>query len=113
MVFMGLCRRVLAAVGAEALAGALLTNGDALGPLRGQAVSVGGFSALDARMDQLLGDPVPPASPTPKAALPVLSALVLSPLLCTVGVLLWYLLLGPSLIWSLWQRIGVAGEART
>ena len=112
MVFMGLCRRVLAAVGAEALAGALLKIGDALGPLRGQAVSVGGFSALNARMDQLLGDPMPPTSPTLEAVLPVVSALILSPLLCTIGTLLWYVVLGPSLLWGLRPGRSGKGEQR-
>ena len=99
-------RAVLSAVGAEALATALLKIGDALGPLQGQPVAVGGFSALNARIDQLLGDSPPLVPSSSKAVLTVLATLVVSPLLCTVGLLAWYITLGPSPLRKLRQRRG-------
>ncbi len=106
-------RAVLSAVGAEALATALLKIGDALGPLQGQPVAVGGFSALNARIDQLLGGPPPRVPSSSQAVLTVLATLIVSPLLCTVGLLAWYITLGPSLLWKLRQRRGRAyGAAR-
>ena len=88
-------RAALAAVGPEALSGALFKVGDALGPLYGQAVAVGAFSALDARIDQILGVPMPPLSPSPRAILPAVSLLLLSPLLCVLLPLLWCVALVP------------------
>jgi Zn-dependent protease with chaperone function len=90
-------RVALAAVGAEALGGALLKVGEALGPLEGTTLAIGAFSMLDARIDQLLGVPVPPPSPSPRVVLPVVSVLVLSPLVCMLLPLLWFMVLGPSL----------------
>jgi Zn-dependent protease with chaperone function len=90
-------RVALAAVGAEALGGALLKVGEALGPLEGTTLAIGAFSMLDARIDQLLGVPVAPPSPSPRVVLPVVSVLVLSPLVCMLLPLLWYMVLGPSL----------------
>jgi hypothetical protein len=99
-------RAVLAAVGAEALATALLKIGDALGPLQGHSAAIGGFSTLDARIDQLLGDAPAPMPSSYKAVMTVLATLILSPLLCTVGLLAWYVTLGPSLLWHLRERRG-------
>ena len=82
-------RVALAAVGPEALGGALFKVGDALGPLEGQVVAVGAFSALDARIDQLLGVPQPALSPSSRTVLPALVALLLSPLFCVVLPLAW------------------------
>jgi Zn-dependent protease with chaperone function len=90
-------RVALAAVGAEALGGALLKVGEALGPLHGTTLAIGAFSMLDARIDQLLGVPVSPPSPSPRVVLPVVSVLVLSPLVCLLLPLLWYMALGPFL----------------
>ena len=94
-------RAVLATVGPDALSGALIKIGDALGPLHGQAVAVGAFSALDARIDQILGAPVPPLSPSPRAILPAVALLLLSPLLCALLPLLWCVTLVPAVL-SLW-----------
>jgi hypothetical protein len=45
---------------------------------------VGAFGALDARIDQLLGVPVPPLLPSPRSVLPLVAILVASPVLCVV-----------------------------
>lgn len=99
-------RVALAAVRAEALATALLKVGDALGPLRGQVVAVGAFSTLDVRIDQLLGDPVMPMPSTARVVMPVLAAFLVSPWFCLFGLLIWYVLMGPSVVksWGWSQR---------
>lgn len=89
-------RAALAAVGPEALSGALFKVGDGLGPLHGQTVAVGAFSALDARIDQILGAPVPPLSPSPRTVLAAVSLLLLSPLLCVLLPVLWCVALVPA-----------------
>ena len=81
-------RDALAAVGADALGGALLKVGDALGPLHGRGAAIGAFSAIDARIDQLLG--APPRLPPPPRTIPAaLVVLLLSPLFCVLLPLLW------------------------
>jgi hypothetical protein len=80
-------RAALAAVEAQALAGALLKLGDALGPLRDPRLVIGPFGAADARMAQLLGEPVPVDSPFARTALPALLCLSLTPFLCLLPVL--------------------------
>src|SRR5438105_15750824 len=82
-------RVALAAVGAEALGGALLKVGEALGPLHSATVAIGAFSMLDARIDQLLGIPVSPPSPSPRAVLPVATVPGLTPLVRMPDPLLW------------------------
>src|ERR671937_637419 len=82
-------RDALAAVGADALGGALLKVGDALGPLRGHGAAIGAFSTIDARIDQLLGVPPPRLSPAPTAIPAALAVLLLSPLFCVLLPLLW------------------------
>ncbi len=91
-------RAVLATVGAEPLGGALLKVGDALAPLHGQALAVGAFSALDARIDQLLGTPVPSPSPAPKVLLSIMPLVVLSPVLCAILPLVWCAALVPVVL---------------
>lgn len=90
-------RAVMDAVGAEPLGRALLKVGDGLGPLRGQVVAVGAFSALDARIDQLLGTPVAPPLPSPAALWPLIPLLLASFFLCALLPLLWCVALVPSL----------------
>jgi hypothetical protein len=75
-------RLVIEALGMEALGGALLKVGDAHGPLRARQVAIGAFSAVDARLDQLLGASTPTSLPTPVAWLPAAALVVGSPILC-------------------------------
>jgi Zn-dependent protease with chaperone function len=75
-------RVVLAAVGAQALGGALLKLGDALGPLRDRGLALGPFGAVDARLAQVLGEPVPPLSPSVRSVVLTLVGLGASPFLC-------------------------------
>src|SRR5919199_500453 len=82
-------RDALAAVGADALGGALLKVGDALGPLHGRGAAIGAFSTNDARIDQLFGVPPPRLSPSPTAISAALAVLLLSPLFCVLLPLLW------------------------
>lgn len=90
-------RAVLAAMGAEPLGRALLKVGDGLGPLRGRVVAVGGFSALDARIDQLLGKPVPLRAPSPTALLALIPLSGASIFLCALLLLLCCVALAPLL----------------
>lgn len=103
-------RLALSAVGAEALGGALLKLGNALGPLHGQAIAVGAFSALDARIDQLLGAPPPALSPSPKAVVPAVSLLLLSPLFCVLLPLLWCVALVPAILGIVGQHARHRGK---
>jgi hypothetical protein len=86
-------RDVLAAVGPVALSGALLKVGDALDALQVPPsephtqdwwLAVGAFSAIDARIDQILGAPIPSQLGMADMALPllVLGLLASGPLLC-------------------------------
>lgn len=77
-------RVAISAVGTDALGSALLKIGDALGSLPDLPLAIGAFSALDARIDQLLGVPVPSLCPSPWSLLPVMAVLVVSPALCVV-----------------------------
>ena len=80
-------RSALAAGGTQALGGALLKLGDPRGPLRDPGLALGPFSAADARLAQVLGDPVLPPSPSVRRVLPLLLGLAASPLLCLLPVL--------------------------
>jgi Zn-dependent protease with chaperone function len=110
-------RVVLAAVGPEALSGALLKVGDALDTLeevptgssnREWRLAVGAFSSIDARIDQILGVPI---AGQPGAASLVLPLLVL--VLLASGPLLCLLLPFPTpIVWAggvlaaaSWQRL--------
>jgi Zn-dependent protease with chaperone function len=84
-------RDALAVVGVDALGGALLKVGDALGPLHGHGAAIGAFSTIDARIDQLLGAP-PRLSPPPRTIPAALVVLLLSPLFCVLLPLLWCLI---------------------
>jgi Zn-dependent protease with chaperone function len=86
-------RAVLAAVGPEALSGALLKVGDALDSLQAPPkgsntqdwrLAVGAFSAIDIRIDQILGAPIPGQPGAAGIALPLLVLVLLAsgPLLC-------------------------------
>jgi len=101
-------RAVLSTVGVEALGGALLKIGDALGPLRGQVVAVGAFSMLDARINQILGVPIASPAPSPRALLPLVSVFALSPFLCVLLPVLWCVTLTPTVtrIASRYRRHG-------
>lgn len=94
-------RAVMAAVGTEPLGRALLKVGDGLGTLQGHTMAVGAFSALDARIDQLLGVPLPPLSPAPTTLLPLIPLLALGILFCAMHPLLWCVALALSLLGSL------------
>ncbi len=94
-------RAVLAVIGADALAGALLKVGDAWSAPRGPLVAVGAFSdaaLADARIDQLLGDPVPRLSPAPRTLLAVGAALGLTITLAVLIPPLWCTVLAPVMI---------------
>ena len=80
-------RSALADGGTQALGGALLKLGDPRGPLRDPGLALGPFSAADARLAQVLGDPVLPPSPSVRRVLPLLLGLAASPLLCLLPVL--------------------------
>lgn len=82
-------RGALTAVDTDALAGALLKIGEALGPLQRTGMAIGAFSALDARIDQLLGAPPPRLPLSPRVALLAVVALLLSPFCCLSAPLLW------------------------
>jgi hypothetical protein len=86
-------RAVLEAVGPEALSGALLKVGDALDSLQTPEMgsntqdwrlAVGAFSAIDARIDQILGAPIPGQASAASMVLPALVLVLLAsgPLLC-------------------------------
>jgi Zn-dependent protease with chaperone function len=75
-------RVALAAVGADALGSALLKVGSTLEGVSDLPLAIGAFGALDARIDQLLGAPVPALGPSPWSLLPLGGVLVVSPLLC-------------------------------
>jgi len=77
-------RVALSAVGVEALGGALLKVGSAYGSGTDLPLAIGAFGALDARLDQLLGEPVPVLGPSPWSLTPLLVVLVGSPVLCLV-----------------------------
>ncbi len=107
-------RAALTTVGADALAGALLKVGEALGPARGLDVAVGAFGALDARIDQLLGDAptVPAPSSHAIAAIAALGvALVGIALLAALIPPLWCLALATSLVWIEGGRRAPRGRA--
>lgn len=89
-------RDALAAVGAEAVAGALLKVGGALGPLRNVDAPIMAFGAVDARIDQLLGEPPPPLASSLAIAVSVMALLILSPFLCGWSALLWFRILRVS-----------------
>ncbi len=113
-------RAVLTAIGADALAGALLKVGDAGGALRGPLVAVGAFSdaelggalrgplvavgafsdaeLADARIGQLLGEPVPRLSPSPRTLLAASATLGLVATLAALVPLLWCMVLAPALM---------------
>lgn len=89
-------RAAIAAVGPAALGTALLKVGEGLGPLHGQELAVGAFSAQDARIDQLLGAPLPLLSPLPRTIMPTACVVLLSPLLCLLLPLAWCITLAPA-----------------
>ncbi len=94
-------RAVLAALGADALAGALLKVGDAGGALRGSRVAVGTFSdaeLADARISQLLGEPAPRLSPSPRTLLAAGATLGLAATLAALVPLLWCMVLAPVMM---------------
>lgn len=88
-------RVVLATVGTEALSGALLKIGDVLGTLeqaptesgnRRRLLAVGAFGSIDARIDQILGEPIPRQRGAASMVQPllVLALLASGPLLCVL-----------------------------
>ncbi len=94
-------RAVLAAIGADALARALLKVGAAGGALRGPLVAVGAFSdaeLADARIGQLLGEPVPRLSPSPRTLLAAGATLGLVATLAALVPLLWCVVLAPVMM---------------
>ncbi len=94
-------RAVLTAIGADALAGALLKVGDAGGARRGPLVAVGAFSdaeLADARIGQLLGESVPRLSPSPRTLLAASATLGLVATLAALVPLLWCMVLAPALM---------------
>ena len=110
-------RAVLAAVGPEALSGALLKVGDALDSLqepsagpntREWQLAIGAFSAIDARIDQILGAPIPGQLGAAGTALPLLVVVLLAsgPLLCLLlpfpTPVFW---VGGVLAIASWQRL--------
>jgi hypothetical protein len=110
-------RAVLASVGPEALSGALLKVGDALDTLRDVPggpssqewrLAVGAFSAIDARIDQILGAPVPGQPNAASMLLPllVLALLASGPLLCLLlpfpTPIVW---VGGVLMAASWKRL--------
>jgi Zn-dependent protease with chaperone function len=112
-------RAVLEAVGPEALSGALLKVGDALDALQEapaepgiqeQPLAIGAFSAIDARIDQILGAPIPGQLRSVSMALPllVLALLASGPLFCLLlplpALLFWA---GGVLAAANWQRLRI------
>jgi BlaR1 peptidase M56 len=110
-------RAVLAAVGPEALSGALLKVGNALDTIRDVPggpspqdwrLAVGAFSAIDARIDQILGAPVPRQPGAGSMMLPLLVLVLLAsgPLLCLLlpfpTPVLW---VGGVVAAASWQRL--------
>jgi Zn-dependent protease with chaperone function len=110
-------RAVLKAVGPEALSGALLKVGDALDSLQTPPMgsntqdwwlAVGAFSAIDVRIDQILGAPIPAQPGAAGTALPLLVLVLLAsgPLLCLLlpfpAPILWA---GGVLTIVSWQRL--------
>ncbi len=89
-------RDALAAVGTEAVAGALLKVGEALGPVRNVDAPIMAFGAVDARIDQLLGEPPPQIASSLAVAASVMALLILSPFLCGWSALLWFRVLRVS-----------------
>ena len=64
-------------------------------PLHGQELAIGAFSAVDARLDQLLGEAPRPELPTVRALLPAAGLLLLSPALCLLFSFTWCVVLMP------------------
>ena len=94
-------RAVLATIGADALAGALLKVGAAGGARRGPLVAIGAFSdaeLADARIGQLLGEPVPRRSPSPRTLLAAGATLGLVATLAALVPLLWCVVLAPVMM---------------
>ncbi len=94
-------RAVLSTIGADALACALLKVGAAGGAPRGPLVAVGAFSdaeLADARIGQLLGEPVPRLSPSPRTLLVAGATLGLAATLAALVPLLWCIILAPALM---------------
>ncbi len=94
-------RAALAAIGADALAGALLKVGAAGSAPRGPLVAIGAFSdaeLADARIGQLLGEPVPRLSPAPRTLLAAGATLGLVATLAVLAPLLWCMVLAPVMM---------------
>ena len=94
-------RAVLAVIGADALAGALLKVGAAGGARRGPLVAIGAFSdaeLADARIGQLLGEPVPRLSPSPRPLLAAGATLGLAVTLAALIPQLWCMVLAPVMM---------------
>jgi len=94
-------RAVLNVLGAEALAGALLKVGDASSAVRGPLVAVGAFGDAElanARIGQLLGEPVPRLSPSPRTLLAAGASLGVAATLAALVPLLWCIILAPALL---------------
>ncbi len=82
-------RAVIKALGMEALGRALLKVGDAHIVLHGPDLAVGAFSAIDARLDQLLGKSAPAPVSNPLALFSTLVLPVAGPVLCLEFSLPW------------------------
>ena len=94
-------RAVLNVLGAEALAGALLKVGDASSSVRGPLVAVGAFgdaALANARIGQLLGEPVPRLSPAPRTLLAAGASLGVAATFAALVPLLWCIILAPALL---------------
>ncbi|HVA92253.1 MAG TPA: M56 family metallopeptidase [Chloroflexota bacterium] len=90
-------RSVIQALGVEALGRALLKVGDGQGFLLGQELAIGAFSAVDARLDQLLGEAPCAELPSSRALLPAAGLLLLSPAICLGLSFSWCVALAPAL----------------
>jgi Zn-dependent protease with chaperone function len=77
-------RVALAAVGADALGGALLKVGSLPGSQPDHPLAIGAFGPIDARLDQLLGAALPAPAPSLWSLWPLVTVMVVSPVLCVV-----------------------------
>jgi Zn-dependent protease with chaperone function len=88
-------RSVILALGVDVLGRALLKVGDGKMSLSGQELAIGAFSAVDARLDQLLGEGPCTELPTARALLPAAGLLLLSPAFCLLLSFTWCVALMP------------------
>jgi len=91
-------RSVIQILGVEALGRALLKIGDGQRFLLGQELAIGAFSAVDARLDQLLGEMPCAELPSSRALLAPAGLFLLGPTVCLLLSFTWCVALVPPLV---------------